>query len=235
MPSEYENRMNSIRIRFVSRVAAAESSLLALVGTPGFGYIAPPESGAAMIYPALSRLFSQRVQLRQPRRIVFIRSCCIGRRGDGDSRLERGAPSLSCGAYHFCHRAPGPRPPSPITPPSTPSSIPATPPCPGARPPTCCNSAGSCVKASSTWALSLTRSPLMSLALWLSRIPVRVGLDSGGRGFGYNLRRDRRCEGARARSGDFLARRVCGGGAAMCITGRTCRSTPMPGQLSKSG
>lgn len=33
--------------------------------------------------------------------------------------------------------------------------------------------------------LSLVRSPLMSLAALLSGIPERVGLDSGGRGFGY--------------------------------------------------
>lgn len=37
-------------------------------------------------------------------------------------------------------------------------------------------------------AVSLVRSPLMSLAVYLSRIPIRVGLDSAGRGFGYNLR-----------------------------------------------
>ena len=37
-------------------------------------------------------------------------------------------------------------------------------------------------------AVSLVRSPLMSLAVRLSGIPVRAGLDSGGRGFGYNLR-----------------------------------------------
>jgi ADP-heptose:LPS heptosyltransferase len=37
-------------------------------------------------------------------------------------------------------------------------------------------------------AISLVRSPLMSLAVLLSGIPLRVGLDSGGRGFGYNLR-----------------------------------------------
>ena len=37
-------------------------------------------------------------------------------------------------------------------------------------------------------AVSLVRSPLMSLAVWLAGIRVRVGLDSGGRGFGYNLR-----------------------------------------------
>ena len=37
-------------------------------------------------------------------------------------------------------------------------------------------------------AVSLVRSPLMSLAVWLAGIPWRAGLDSGGRGFGYNIR-----------------------------------------------
>jgi ADP-heptose:LPS heptosyltransferase len=37
-------------------------------------------------------------------------------------------------------------------------------------------------------AVSLVRSPLMSLAVLLSGIPYRAGLDSGGRGFGYNIR-----------------------------------------------
>jgi heptosyltransferase-2/heptosyltransferase-3 len=37
-------------------------------------------------------------------------------------------------------------------------------------------------------AVSLVRSPLMSLAVLLSGIPQRAGLDSAGRGFGYNLR-----------------------------------------------
>lgn len=37
-------------------------------------------------------------------------------------------------------------------------------------------------------AVSLVRSPVMSLAVWLSGIPLRAGIDSGGRGFGYNLR-----------------------------------------------
>ncbi len=37
-------------------------------------------------------------------------------------------------------------------------------------------------------AISLTRSPLLSLALRMSGIPLRAGLDSGGRGLGYNLR-----------------------------------------------
>ncbi len=37
-------------------------------------------------------------------------------------------------------------------------------------------------------AVSLVRSPLMSAAVWLSGIPQRAGLDSNGRGFGYNHR-----------------------------------------------
>lgn len=37
-------------------------------------------------------------------------------------------------------------------------------------------------------AVSLVRSPLMSLALLLSGIPHRAGLDSAGRGFGYTIR-----------------------------------------------
>lgn len=37
-------------------------------------------------------------------------------------------------------------------------------------------------------AVSLVRSPLMSLAVVLSGIPHRAGIDSAGRGFGYNLR-----------------------------------------------
>lgn len=37
-------------------------------------------------------------------------------------------------------------------------------------------------------AVSLVRSPLMSLAAGLSGIPARAGINSGGRGFGYNLR-----------------------------------------------
>jgi heptosyltransferase II len=36
--------------------------------------------------------------------------------------------------------------------------------------------------------VSFVRSPLMSAALWLTGIPVRAGLDSGGRGFGYTIR-----------------------------------------------
>ena len=37
-------------------------------------------------------------------------------------------------------------------------------------------------------AVSLVRSPLMSVAVLLSGIPQRAGLDSGGRGFGYTIR-----------------------------------------------
>jgi len=36
--------------------------------------------------------------------------------------------------------------------------------------------------------VSLVRSPLMSVAVLLSGVPIRAGLDSNGRGFGYNMR-----------------------------------------------
>jgi ADP-heptose:LPS heptosyltransferase len=36
--------------------------------------------------------------------------------------------------------------------------------------------------------VSLVRSPLMSAALWFTAIPFRTGLNSSGRGFGYNIR-----------------------------------------------
>jgi ADP-heptose:LPS heptosyltransferase len=42
--------------------------------------------------------------------------------------------------------------------------------------------------ARADWIVSLVRSPLMSFAVWLSGCPVRAGLDSGGRGFGYSVR-----------------------------------------------
>ncbi len=38
--------------------------------------------------------------------------------------------------------------------------------------------------------VSLVRSPLMAAALWAARVPVRVGLNSGGRGLLYTVRRD---------------------------------------------
>lgn len=38
------------------------------------------------------------------------------------------------------------------------------------------------------WCISLVRSPLMSAAVGLSGIPLRAGIDSNGRGFGYNRR-----------------------------------------------
>lgn len=36
--------------------------------------------------------------------------------------------------------------------------------------------------------LTLDRSPRVGLVAWLARIPVRAGLDSGGRGFAHNIR-----------------------------------------------
>jgi ADP-heptose:LPS heptosyltransferase len=38
--------------------------------------------------------------------------------------------------------------------------------------------------------VSLSRSPRMSAAVWLAGVPYRAGIDSAGRGFGYNIRAD---------------------------------------------
>ena len=140
------------------------------------------------MYRALSRLFRQRVDLHaEPRRIVFIRTCCIG-----DAVMATAALSATRAAFPKAH----------ITWAIGSWSAPAIAHHPSidaildtgdaAMP---WRSPGDLLRFSRQlrqtrfdMALSLTRSPLMSLALWLSGIPVRVGLDSGGRGFGYNLR-----------------------------------------------
>ncbi len=53
-------------------------------------------------------------------------------------------------------------------------------------------------------AVSLVRSPLMGLAVALAGIPVRAGLDSGGRGLGYNLRASIKPDEARHEADIFL-------------------------------
>ena len=140
-----------------------------------------------MIYRVLSRLLSERDHLPEPQRIVFIRSCCIG-----DAVMATAALSALRHAFPTAH----------ITWAIGSWSAPAIAHHPAidaildtgahAMP---WRAPGGLLRFSRQlrqghfdMALSLTRSPLMSLALWLSGIPARVGLDSGGRGFGCNLR-----------------------------------------------
>ena len=140
-----------------------------------------------MIYPVLARLFPQRKGLATASRIVFIRPCCIG-----DVVTATAALSALRGVFPHAH----------ITWAIGSWSAPAIANHPGhdaildtgaaALP---WQSEGGMIRfirqlraGKFDLAVSLLRSPLMSLAVLLAGIPARAGLDSGGRGFGYNLR-----------------------------------------------
>lgn len=139
-----------------------------------------------MIYSILRRTFPNAALAPNPRRIVLVRPCCIG-----DVVMATAALSALRDVF----------PDSQITWAVGPWSAPAidhhlaidsildT----GADMPL--RSPGSMLRfvnrlraGQFELAVSLVRSPLMGLAIYLSGIPVRAGLDSGGRGFGYNLR-----------------------------------------------
>ena len=139
-----------------------------------------------MIYSILRRAFPTSAAAPNPRRIVLARPCCIG-----DVVMATAALSALRDAF----------PESQITWAVGPWSARAIAHHPaldnimdaGADMPL--RSPGSLLRFVSKlragqfdMAVSLARSPLMSLAIYLSGIPVRAGLDSGGRGFGYNMR-----------------------------------------------
>ena len=140
-----------------------------------------------MSYPVLARLFPQREVITAASRIVFIRSCCIG-----DVVMATAALSTLRGTFPHAH----------ITWAVGSWSAPAIEHHPalddildtggGALP---WQSEGGMIRfvrqlraGNFDLAVSLARSPLMSLAVLMAGIPARAGLDSGGRGFGYNLR-----------------------------------------------
>ncbi len=140
-----------------------------------------------MIYTTLGRLFAQRNVRTPPRRIVVIRTCCIG-----DVVMATAALSALREAFPQAHisfavgswsaRAIAKHPALDAIIDTGASALPTHSPREFAR----------FVKqlraGKFDLAVSLARSPLMSLALWLSGIKLRAGLDSGGRGFAYNLR-----------------------------------------------
>ncbi len=139
-----------------------------------------------MPYSMLKRAFAAGASVSCPRRIVFVRPCCIG-----DAVMATAALSALREAFPEAHItwAVGPWSARAI------SHHPAVDAIldPGADMPL--RSPASLFRfvrrlraGDFDLAISLVRSPLMSLALYLSRVPVRAGLDSGGRGFGYNLR-----------------------------------------------
>ncbi len=139
-----------------------------------------------MIYPLLGRVFPAGASPAQAQRIVILRPCCIGdvvMATAALTALRESFPSahISFAAGSWSARAIAGHPAL--------DDILDT----GADMPT--------RKPGSVWrlvrrlragrfdlAVSLVRSPVMSLAVWMAGIPLRAGLDSAGRGFGYNLR-----------------------------------------------
>jgi ADP-heptose:LPS heptosyltransferase len=140
-----------------------------------------------MIYSILSRLLPIKSITAQPKRIVFIRPCCIG-----DVVMATGALSALREIYPDAH----------ITWAVGSWSARAVEHHPAIDAILDTGSADLPVRSMTGFirfvrqlrtgqfdmAVSLVRSPLMSLAMQLSGIPNRVGLDSAGRGFGYNVR-----------------------------------------------
>ena len=140
-----------------------------------------------MIYPILARLLPAKPPAIPPRRIVFIRPCCIG-----DAVMATAALSALRQTFPQAH----------ITWALGAWSAPAVEHHPALDAVLDTGPADMPVRSLAgmrrfvrqlragryDMAVSLLRSPLMSLAVGLSGIPLRAGLDSMGRGFGYNLR-----------------------------------------------
>ncbi len=140
-----------------------------------------------MVYSLLSNLFPTRQLQNPPKRIVFIRPCCIG-----DVVMATAALSALRELYPEAHitwavgtwsaQAVTHHPAIDAILDTGDTDLPV-------------RSVGGvwqfvCQLRAGQYdlAVSLVRSPLMSLAVLLSGIPYRAGLDSLGRGFGYNIR-----------------------------------------------
>ena len=140
-----------------------------------------------MIYSVLGRLLPTRPMAGEPRRIVFIRPCCIG-----DAVMATAALSALREVFPQAHItwALGSWSAGAVAHHPAIDAILDT----GADDMPVRSLAGMRSFARQLragdydMAVSLLRSPRMSLAVYLSGIPLRAGLDSLGRGFGYNLR-----------------------------------------------
>ena len=140
-----------------------------------------------MLYGAIGRLLPERRDFAQPRRIVFIRPCCIGdvvmataaltalRRAFPDAHITWAVGSWSTPAI-----ARHPHLDAILD--TGPAALPWR--SQGGLP----HFIRQLRQGQFDMLISLLRSPVMSLAALLSGIPARVGPDSAGRGFGYNLR-----------------------------------------------
>lgn len=139
------------------------------------------------MYAALSKLFPSQTDISAPRRIVFIRPCCIG-----DVVMATGALSALREVYPDAHitwavgswsaRAVEHHPAIDAILDTGSADLPVR----SVR--GFLRFVGQLRAGKFDMAISLVRSPLMSLAVWMSGIPIRVGIDSAGRGFGYNVR-----------------------------------------------
>lgn len=140
-----------------------------------------------MIYSMLGRLIPQRAVSSAPRRIIVIRPCCIGDVVMATAALAalretfpQAHISFAVGSWSAAAIADHPALDALIDTGET--ALPSRSPAEFLR------FLKQLRAGNFDLAVSLTRSPLMSLAVCLSGIPLRAGLDSAGRGFGYNLR-----------------------------------------------
>lgn len=139
------------------------------------------------MYPYISKFFPTTIGSNTPRRIVFIRPCCIG-----DVVMATGALSTLREIYpdaritwtvgSWSARAVEHHPAIDNILDTGTSDMPVR------SPQQMWRFVKQLRGGQFDMAVSLVRSPLMSLAVYLSGIPLRVGLDSMGRGFGYNAR-----------------------------------------------
>lgn len=139
-----------------------------------------------MLYSILKRAFPAAAIVGEPRRIVLLRPCCIG-----DVVMATAALSALRETFPEDHItwAVGPWSARAIEHhPAVNAILDTGEDMPLRTPATLLRFARQLRAGSFDLAISLVRSPLMSLALLLAGIPVRAGLDSGGRGFGYNMR-----------------------------------------------
>ncbi len=139
-----------------------------------------------MLYSMLNRALPASAIVGKPRRIVFLRPCCIG-----DVVMATAALSALRETFPEAHIswAVGPWSARAIEHHPAVNAILDTGEDMPLRSPAALLRFVNRLRAGNfDLAVSLVRSPLMSLAAVLAGIPLRAGLDSGGRGFGYNLR-----------------------------------------------
>ncbi len=138
-----------------------------------------------MVYQLLRQLFPLTSPPSAPQRIVFIRPCCIG-----DVVMATAALTALREAYPRAHItwAVGPwSAPAIAHHPAIDKILITNADMPLNSPITFSRFVRQLRADNYDLAISLVRSPLMSLTIFLAGIPYRAGLDSGGRGFGYNL------------------------------------------------